>query len=125
MTKYIALSLALVVALLVAVSPSVPNAMARSANVPPGIYTTTLTAADIPASFPPEYIPVLVGDWEVELSESGSYIVSKDGYPGVVGRYKLESGSDSHERICKARYRARTSLALRPRLTAGRLRVMS
>jgi hypothetical protein len=87
MTKYIALSLALVVAVLVVVSPSVPNAMANSANVPPGIYTTTLTAADIPAEFPPEFIPVLVGDWEIEFSESGSYIVSKDGYPVVVGRY--------------------------------------
>ncbi|HEY2973908.1 MAG TPA: hypothetical protein VGJ48_15445 [Pyrinomonadaceae bacterium] len=86
MTKYIVLSLALVT-VLVAVSPSVPNAMAHSANVPTGVYTTTLTAADIPDSFPPEYIPVLVGDWEIEFTESGSYIVSKDGYPAVVGRY--------------------------------------
>ena len=86
MTKYIVLSLALV-ALLVAVNPSAPIAMAHSANVPTGIYTTTLTEADIPDSFPPEYIPVLVGDWEIEFSESGSYIVSKDGYPVVVGRY--------------------------------------
>ena len=86
MTKYIVLSLALV-AVLVAVSPSVPNAMARSSNVPTGIYTTTLTEADIPDSFPPEYIPVLVGDWEIEFTGSGSYIVSKDGYPAVVGRY--------------------------------------
>jgi len=86
MTKYIVLSLALV-AVLVALSPSVPNAMARSANVPTGIYTTTLTEADIPDSFPPEYIPVLVGDWEIEFTGSGSYIVSKDGYAAVVGRY--------------------------------------
>lgn len=86
MTKYLVLSLALVV-VLVAVSPSVPNAMAGSANVPPGVYTMTLTEADIPASFPPEYTPLLVGDWEVEFTESGSYIVSKDGYPVVVGRY--------------------------------------
>ena len=86
MTKYIVLSLALV-AVLVAVSASVPNAMARSANVPPGIYTTTLTEADIPDSFPPEVIPLLVGDWEIEFTGSGSYIVSNDGYPAVVGRY--------------------------------------
>ncbi|MEK6336514.1 MAG: hypothetical protein AABM67_16425 [Acidobacteriota bacterium] len=87
MTKYIALSLALVVALLVVVSPSVPNAIAHSANVPPGVYTTTLTEADIPASFPPEYIPLLVGDWEIEFTGAGSYIVNKDGFPAIVGRY--------------------------------------
>jgi hypothetical protein len=86
MKKYIGLSLALVAALLVATVWN-SNAMAHSANVPAGIYTTTLTEADIPAEFPPEFIPVLVGDWEVEFSESGSYIVSKDGYPEVVGRY--------------------------------------
>src|SRR6266498_1273543 len=86
MTKYIVLSLALVAALIV-VSPSLPNAMAHSANVATGIYTTTLTAADIPASFPPEFIPLLVGDWEIEFTEAGSYIVNKDGYPVVVGRY--------------------------------------
>ena len=86
MTKCIVLSLALV-AVLVVVSPSVPNAVAHSANVPPGIYTTTLTEADIPDSFPPEYIPVLVGNWEIEFTESGSNIVNKDGYPVVVGRY--------------------------------------
>lgn len=86
MTKFIVLSLALV-AMLIAVSPSVPNAMAHSANVPPGVYIATITEADIPDSFPPEFVPLLVGDWEIEFTESGSYIVSKDGYPGVVGRY--------------------------------------
>lgn len=86
MTKYIVLSLALVAVLVVA-TPSVPNAMAHSANVPPGIYTTTLTEADIPDSFPAEYIPLLVGVWETEFTENGSYIVSKDGSPAVVGRY--------------------------------------
>jgi hypothetical protein len=91
MTKYIVLSLALV-AVMVAVSPSVPNAMAGSANVPPGIYTTTLTAGDIPDSFPPEVVSLLVGDWETEFTESGSYIVSKDGYPVVVGRYNSNPG---------------------------------
>ena len=91
MTKYIVLSLALV-AVLVAVSPSVPNVIADSANLPAGIYTTTLTEADIPDSFPPEFIPVLVGVWETEFTESGSYIVSKDGYPAVVGRYNSNPG---------------------------------
>jgi hypothetical protein len=91
MTKYIVLSLA-IVAVLVVVSPSVPNAMAESANLPPGIYTTTLTEADIPDSFPPEVIPILVGVWETEFTESGSYIVTKDGYPAVVGRYNSIPG---------------------------------
>ena len=91
MTKYIVLSLAMV-AMFVVVSPSMPNVMAQSANLPPGIYTTTLTEADIPDSFPPEFIPVLVGVWETEFTESGSYIVSKDGYPAVVGRYNSNPG---------------------------------
>ena len=91
MTKYIVLSLALL-AVLVAVNPSVPNAMAHSANLPPGIYTTTLTEADIPDSFPPEYVPILVGVWETEFTENGSYIVSKDGSPAVVGRYNSNPG---------------------------------
>jgi hypothetical protein len=90
MTKYIVLSLALVAALLV-VSPSLPNAMAHSGNVPAGIYTTTLTALDIPPEFPPEVTALLVGEWETEFTESGSYIVSKDGYPAVVGRYNSNS----------------------------------
>jgi hypothetical protein len=91
MTKYIVLSLAMV-AMFVVVSPSMPNVMAQSANLPSGIYTTTLTEADIPDSFPPEFIPVLVGVWETEFTESGSYIVSKDGYPAVVGRYNSNPG---------------------------------
>ncbi len=86
MTKHIVLSLALVIAL-VALTAPVPNAVASSANLPPGIYATTLTAADIPPEFPPEVVALLVGYWETEFSESGSYIVSKDGSPVVVGRY--------------------------------------
>jgi len=86
MKRSIVLTLAFVAAL-AAVTASMPDAVAHSANVPTGIYTTTLTEADIPDSFPPEFIPVLVGDWEIEFTESGSYIVSKDGYPAVVGRY--------------------------------------
>jgi hypothetical protein len=86
MKKFIVLSLA-VFALLVVVSPLAPRALAHSADVPAGIYTTTLMASDIPDFFPPEYVALLVGDWEIEFSESGSYIVSKDGSPAVVGRY--------------------------------------
>ena len=86
MKKYIVLTLALAAVLVVA-NPSVPNAMAGSESIPAGIYLTTLTAADIPDSFPPEVIALLVGDWETEFTESGTYIVSKDGFPVVVGRY--------------------------------------
>ena len=85
------LSLA-IVAMLMVMSPSVPNVMAQSANLPPGIYTMTLTEADIPESFPPEIVQLLVGVWETEFTESGSYIVSKDGYPALVGRYNSNPG---------------------------------
>jgi hypothetical protein len=90
MRKNIVLSLALLAALLVG-GPAGLNAKANSASVPAGIYTTTLTEADIPASFPPEVIALLVGDWEIEFTEAGSFIVSKDGYPAVVGRYNSNS----------------------------------
>ncbi|MEO8436478.1 MAG: hypothetical protein ABI596_16390 [Pyrinomonadaceae bacterium] len=86
MKKHLGFSLALVIAS-VALVTAAPNAGASSVNLPAGIYTTTLTAADIPDEFPPEVVPLLVGDWEIEFSESGSYIVSKDGFPVVVGRY--------------------------------------
>ena len=91
MTKHIGLSLALVVAL-VALTASVPNASASSENLPTGIYSTTLTAADIPAEFPPEAVAILVGYWETEFTDSGSYIVTKDGFPVVVGRYNSNPG---------------------------------
>ena len=90
MKRSIMLTLA-IVAILAAVSASV-HAVAESANVPSGIYTTTLTEADILAVFPPELVPLLAGDWEVEFTESGSYIVSKDGFPAVVGRYNSNPG---------------------------------
>jgi hypothetical protein len=86
MTKHIGFSLALVIAL-VALTASNPTAFASSANVPTGIYTTTLVAADIPAEFPAEVAQILVGNWEIEITDAGSYIVNKDGFPVVVGRY--------------------------------------
>ena len=79
-------SLALVMAL-VALTASLPKAAASSANLPPGIYATTITAADIPPEFPPEAAAILVGYWEVEFTESGSFITAKDGAPVVIGRY--------------------------------------
>ena len=90
MKRYIVLSLALVAALVIATASGL-NVVAHSANVPTGIYTTTLTAADIPAEFPPEIASMLVGDWEIEFTEAGSFIVAKDGFPVVVGRYNSTS----------------------------------
>lgn len=78
--RAIALTLALTVFL---ASPG----MAISEGLSPGTYTTTITEADIPPSVPPELIPELVGQWEIELTEAGSYIVSKDNEVMVVGRY--------------------------------------
>jgi hypothetical protein len=86
MKAYVVLSLALVIALL-ACTASPATVVASSANLPPGIYATTITEADIPAEFPPEVVALLVGYWEVEFTESGSYIVYKDGSPVATGRY--------------------------------------
>jgi len=56
-------------------------------TLPPGIYETSITEADIPPFFPPEAIPVLVGQWQIEFTEAGSYIVTKDGDVVIEGRY--------------------------------------
>ena len=61
--------------------------------VPAGVYTTTITPADIPPEFPPEAIPILVGTWQIELTEDGANIVSKDGDVVVIGSY---TASPSH-----------------------------
>ena len=86
MKKSLALSLALVIAL-IAFSASTPSAVASSTDLPPGIYVTTMSESDIPAEFPPEVVALLVGYWEVEFTESGSFIVHKDGFPVATGRY--------------------------------------
>lgn len=61
-----------------------PGAEPSSANLPPGIYTTTIVEADVPPPFPPE---ILVGQWQIEFTEAGSSIVTKDGEVVVIGRY--------------------------------------
>lgn len=61
--------------------------MASRKGLPPGTYTTTITEADIPSSVTPQQIPVLVGQWEIEFSEAGSLIVSKNNDIVVVARY--------------------------------------
>lgn len=57
------------------------------ATVPTGIYTTTITLADIPPEFPPEVVAVLVGEWQIELTENGTNIVTKNGEVAVIGSY--------------------------------------
>jgi hypothetical protein len=74
-------------ALLIGATLLLPNASASSAKLTPGAYTTTITGADVPASFPPEIIAILVGQWQIEFTEAGSVIVYKDGDIVVVGRY--------------------------------------
>ncbi len=64
-----------------------PSAKVNSENLPPGTYTTTITAADIPPYFPPEAIAILVGQWQIEFTEAGSSVVTKDGDIVVVGHY--------------------------------------
>jgi len=64
------------------------TAGADSENVPAGIYTTTITAADIPSDFPPEVIPILVGQWQVALTEDGAEVVSKGDDIVVIGTHR-------------------------------------
>lgn len=91
MKTYVALSLALVIVLIAFVA-SVPTAAASPTDLPPGIYATTISEADIPAEFPAEVVALLVGYWEIEFTESGSYIVHKDGFPVTTGRYNSNPG---------------------------------
>jgi hypothetical protein len=44
-------------------------------RLPPGTYTTTITAQEVPPSFPPE----IAGTWEIEYIEGGVVIAWKDG----------------------------------------------
>ena len=71
------------------IPPVTTSVAARShaSGPPPAVYTTTITPADIPPEFPPEAIPILVGDWQIELTEDGQNLVSKDGEVAVFGHY--------------------------------------
>ena len=99
-TLTVALAMAIVVGMLVSVrgtqhvqansfrNPTVllSTVHSKSADVPPGTYTTTITEADL-QFFPPEIIALLVGEWQMELTEDGSNLVSKDGEIIAIGRY--------------------------------------
>ncbi|MBI3959290.1 MAG: hypothetical protein HY328_10820 [Chloroflexi bacterium] len=60
---------------------------AQQAALPPGIYTTTLAAEDIPPAFPAEAIPLLSGAWEMNFTDAGRFTVAKDDEVVVEGHY--------------------------------------
>ena len=58
----------------------------QDSSLPPGVYTTTLTAKDLPSDFPspPEY---LIGKWEITFTKDNCYRLIKDGERGPEGGY--------------------------------------
>jgi len=80
-------------ALLLCLTTLVPNATAASAQLPPGVYSVTITLADIPPDFPPEVVEILVGTWTTEFTPAGTTTISKNGEVAVSGRYR---SSKSH-----------------------------
>ena len=57
----------------------VPVTLAASGEIPPGAYSTTITAADIPPDFPPEFAAILIGTWVTQFDGNGEYVVTKNG----------------------------------------------
>lgn len=70
-----------------------PLALADSGGVPTGVYSVTVTSADVPPDFPPEAANILIGTWTIELSSEGETFVTKDGEAAVEGNY---TSSKSH-----------------------------
>ena len=88
MTRQLPRSIKLVsAALLIGIALSLPNAKADTTKLPSGVYATTIIESDVPPFFPPEVIEILVGEWHIEFTENGTYVVTKDGEIVVVGRY--------------------------------------
>jgi hypothetical protein len=56
-------------------------------GIPAGVYVTHITPADVPPDFPPDVAAALPGEWALEITGSGFYIVHKDGAFAVFGRY--------------------------------------
>ena len=65
----------------------VPVTLAASGGIPPGAYSTTVTAADIPPDFPPEFAAILIGTWTVEFNDDGVTEAYKEGDLVAFGRY--------------------------------------
>jgi hypothetical protein len=72
-----------VVSLLLVPAPS----QALPHGIPPGVYVTHITPADVPPGFPPDVASVLPGTWTLEITGSGVYVVHKDGEFVVFGWY--------------------------------------
>jgi hypothetical protein len=83
----IAVSLLVVCCLVLSPAPS----QASPQGIPAGIYVTNITEADVPPGLPPEVAAALVGEWSLELTDSGVYIVEKDGAFAVMGSYVSNS----------------------------------
>ena len=75
------------IAMILSVTMLLPTVLAGPAGVPPGAYSVTVTAADIPPGFPPEAAGILVGTWTTEFAENGETYITKDGEPVAEGRY--------------------------------------
>ena len=76
-----------VIALVVIVMLTFTSAGATPRQLPPGTYSATIVAEDVPPFFPPEVVEIFVGHWENELTPDGGVIVYKDGDVVAVGRY--------------------------------------
>ncbi len=59
------------------------------ASVPPGTYTTTFTANEIPPEFPAEARSNLAGHWKLKLTEGERFSVAKGGEIIAEGRYNF------------------------------------
>jgi len=77
--------------LVMSISIFLPDVQADSTGITPGIYTTTIAGSDVPPEFPPDVASILVGQWQIEFTEGGTYIVTKDGDIVVIGRYTSHS----------------------------------
>ena len=91
-TQYISTKL-ITAALLMCLTILMPSVMADRGGVPAGIYSGTITMADIPPDFPPEAAEILVGTWFMELTETGATVISKNGEVVANGTY---TSSKSH-----------------------------
>ena len=66
-------------AMLLALVTMVPFTLAASGSLPAGSYSTTVTLADIPPDFPPEFAEILVGTWVTTFDGNREYTVTKNG----------------------------------------------
>jgi hypothetical protein len=76
-----------VILLLLTVARAPLSAEAGPAQIPTGLYSTTITPADLPPNYPPEFVPLTTGQYELEFSETGSLVITKEGETVVVARY--------------------------------------